>query len=164
MGKRIRFAAACGLVLGAVTSGVLLAASVGAQAEPIRVDIRAGDGRVTILDVDGDGRFDQGDRVVFRVPLRDPETGDRVGRAFGECVAMTRVVRPELQRGTWVCTYLLRLADGDITLRGPDPAGYGASVFAVMGGTGLYRNARGEADFVDAPDPDRTEITIRLEP
>jgi hypothetical protein len=102
--------------------------------------------------------------VAVRGPLVDPETGDRVGSAFWDCVAMTRVVSFEPPRGSTVCTALIRLADGEITIQGPDPAGFGASVFAVTGGTALYRNARGEADVVDASDPDRTEITIRLEP
>jgi hypothetical protein len=162
MWKRLRFVTACALTL-AVTVGLLLGpAPVGAQGEPIRVDLRAGDIRVALLDFDRDGRIEMGDRAVVRGPLVDPATGDRVGPSFWECVAMTRI-RPELQRGMWVCTALLRLADGDITLQGQDPAGFGASVFAVTGGTGLYRNARGEADVVDAPDPDRTEITIHLE-
>ncbi|MCI0634757.1 MAG: hypothetical protein L0206_12700 [Actinobacteria bacterium] len=76
----------------------------------------------------------------------------------------TRVYRFERQQGAAVCTAMIQLADGDITLQGPDPASFGASVFAVTGGTGLYRNARGEADVVDDPDPGRTEITIHLEP
>jgi hypothetical protein len=105
-----------------------------------------------------------GDRIAVRGPLVDPATGERVGLAFWDCVTMTRVVSFEPPRGSQVCTSLIRLTDGDITIQGPDPGGFGASVFAVTGGTGPYRNARGEADVVDAPDPDRTEITIRLEP
>ena len=74
---------------------------------------------------------------------------------------MTRVVSFEPPRGSQVCTGLIRLTDGDITIHGPDPGGPG---LRRDGGTGLHRNARGEADVVDAPDPDRTEITIQLEP
>lgn len=81
-----------------------------------------------------------GDRVAVPGPLVDIAMGDRVGLAFWDCVAMTRAVLPDVRRGSTVCTAMLRLADGDITLQGPDPAGFGASVFAVTGGTGLYRN------------------------
>jgi hypothetical protein len=165
MGKRVRLAAASALTAVVVTGGVSLGtASAGAQGEPIRVDQRFEDVRVARLDFDHDGTIEMGDRVAVRGPLVDPTTGDRVGRAFWDCVAMTRVARFEPQQGSTVCTALLRLADGDITLLGPDPAGFGASDFAVTGGTGLYRNARGEAGVLDAPDPDRTEITIHLEP
>jgi hypothetical protein len=164
MWKRLRLVTACLLTVGAVTSEVLLGtAPVGAQGEPIRLDQRFGDVRVTRLDFDHDGRIEMGDRIAVRGRLVDPATGDEVGLAFWDCVAMTRVVRFEAQRGATVCTALFELAGGDITLQGPDPAGFGASVFAVTGGTGLYRNAGGEADVVDAPNPDRTEITIQLE-
>lgn len=163
--KRLGLVTACTLVLGAMTGGLLVGiTSVGAQEQPIRVDQRFRDVRVARLDFDHDGIIEMGDRVAVAGPLVDPATGDRVGSAFWDCVAVTRVVRFELQRGSTVCSALFRLADGDISLRGPDPAGFGASVFAVTGGTGLYRSARGEADVVDAPDPDRTEITIQLEP
>jgi hypothetical protein len=163
--NRLRLVTACGLTVGAVTSGLLLGtAPVGAQGEPIRVDQKFGDVRVARLDFDHDGRIEMGDRIAVRGPLVDPATGDQIGLAFWDCVAMTRVVRFEAQRGTTVCTALFELAGGDITLQGPDPAGFGASVFAVTGGTGLYRNARGEADVVDVPDPDHTEVTIQLEP
>jgi hypothetical protein len=77
---------------------------------------------------------------------------------------MTRIV-VEQSRGTWICTYVLTLADGHIIVQGKDPAGLRGGtpyVLAVTGGTGLYRNARGEADAVDVEE--RTEITIHLEP
>lgn len=163
MWKHLRFGAVCALVLGMATGGAVLGtARVGAQ-EPIRVDQRFGELRVARLDFDHDGRSEIGDRIAVRGPLVDPVTGDRVGLAFWDCVTMTRVVSFEPPRGSQVCTGLIRLTDGDITIHGPDPGGYGVSVFGVTGGTGLYRNARGEADVVDAPDPDRTEITIQLE-
>ena len=118
MGKRIRIVAACALTLGAVTSGVLLGiTSVRAQGEPIRVNQRLADARVAGLDFDHDGRIEMGDRVVVRGPLVDPATGDPVGSAFWDCVAMTRIVF-EQPKGTWFCRALLRLADGDITLQG----------------------------------------------
>jgi hypothetical protein len=163
MGRRVRFAAACALTFGAVTSGVLLGiTSAGAQVDPIRVDMTGG--RVAFLDFDGDGRPDTGDRFTGRSPLVDPASGEPVGGAFSECIAMTRIV-VEQSRGTWICTYVLTLADGHIIVQGKDPAGLRGGtpyVLAVTGGTGLYRNARGEADAVDVEE--RTEITIHLEP
>jgi hypothetical protein len=135
--------------------------SAGAQVE-IRVDLTGG--RVALVDLDGDGRIDTGDRFTGRSPVIDPASGESVGRAFSECIATTRVV-VEQSKGTWVCTHVLALADGHITLQGEDPAGLregAAYVLAVTGGTGLYRNALGEADAVDLED--RTELTIHLEP
>jgi hypothetical protein len=165
MRMRMRLGAVCGLMLVAVTGRVLLGiTSAGAQGEPIRVDQRFGDPHFERFDFDHDGTSEMGDRIAVRGPLVDPFSGERVGLAFWDCVTMTRVVSFEPPRGSQVCTGLIRLTDGDITIQGTDPGGYGASVSALTGGTGLYRNARGEANVVDAPDPDRTEITIQLEP
>jgi len=159
MSRRIRFLAAGVLAVGAVW-GMAFAwvVSAGAQGVPIRVDIPAGVG--VLVDLDDDGRIETGDRFTGRSRVEDPATGDRVGRILFECVATTRIV-VEQQKGTWLCTYVLELPDGHINLQGEDPAGVGTHVFAVTGGTGLYRDARGEADEVDTEFAE--EITIHLE-
>ena len=51
--------------------------------------------------------------------------------------------------GLFRCSYLLSLEDGDIILEGLDPRGPGEYTLAVTGGTGAYRDARGEALFTD---------------
>lgn len=159
MGKHPRFVAANVLALGVVTGAVSLGAfSAGAQEEPIRVDLTFD--RMVFLDFDGDGRIDTGDRATGRPQLVDPASGERAGRVFAECIVMSRIV-VEQSKGTWLCTYVLALANGHINLQGEDPAGPGAYVLAVTGGTGLYKDARGEADAVDVEE--RTEITIHLE-
>lgn len=155
--RKLRSVAACVLTLG-MTGVVLIGiTSAGAQ-EEIRVDVTGGRG--AFVDLDGDGRIDTGDRVTGRSGVLDPVSGERVGRAFVDCVAVTPIV-VEQQKGTWLCTQLLALADGHIILQGEDPAGIGPNVLAVTGGTGVYRNARGEADQLDVED--RTEFTIHLE-
>ena len=158
--RKLRSVAACALTLGAMSGGVLIGIiSAGAQAEPILVDLTAG--RATFLDFGGDGNIERGDRLTGRSPVVDPTSGDRVGISFGDCIAMTRIV-VEQSKGAWVCTHVLALADGHIILQGEDPAGPGPYVLAVTGGTGPYKDARGEAEAVDVED--RTEITIHLEP
>jgi hypothetical protein len=158
--RRIRVATIGALIVAGVTagawSGITLA---GAQAEPIQLHAPAGAG--VILDFDHDGRIDTGDRATGRTPLEDPTTGERVGTALFECVATTRIVI-EQRKGTWLCTYVVELSEGHITLQGKDPAGVGTHVFAVTGGTGLYRSATGEATEVDTEDGE--DLTIHLEP
>lgn len=152
-----------GLVLVAVASGVVLGTvTVQAQVD-IRVDQMWDDLRITSLDFDGDGRMERGDRVAVVGPLIDPATDATVGSVFWDCVVTTRVFRFEARRGATFCTARVRLSGGDILVQGPDPASYGATTFAVTGGTGQYRDASGQADVLDAPNPDRTEITIDLE-
>jgi hypothetical protein len=161
MGKP-RSVAASALTLAVITGGVVLGISAArAQVEPIRVDVTGGRG--ALLDFDGDGRIDIGDRFTGRPQMVDPASEESAGRAFFECIAMTRIV-VEQSKGTWVCTYVLPLADGHIILQGEDPAGAGTYVLAVTGGTRLYRDARGEADAVDVASLDRAEFTIHLEP
>jgi hypothetical protein len=46
--------------------------------------------------------------------------------------------------------YLLKLADGDLTIAGRDARGAGVSSFAVLGGTGAYAGASGEATLTDS--------------
>jgi hypothetical protein len=132
--------------------------SAGAQAEPIRVHIPAGVG--VVVDLDGDGRIDTGDRATGRSRLEDPETAERVGRVLFDCVATTPIVI-ERQKGTWLCSEVLEFPEGHITLQGEDPAGVGTHVFAVTGGTGVYRSARGEATEIDTTHGE--DITIHLE-
>jgi len=157
--RKVRLVTACALTSAALAGGVVLGiASAGAQVE-LRVDLT--DGRVAFVDLDRDGRIETGDRVTGRSLVVDPASGERVGRGLGDCVAMTRI-EVEQQRGTWACTHVLALAGGQIILQGEDPAGAGPYVLAVTGGTGLFRNARGEADALDVED--RTELTIHLEP
>jgi len=156
--KRTMMASAMAMVTvtGLVFAGI---ATAGAQGEPIRVNIPAGMG--ALLDHDDDGRIDLGDRFTGRSRVEDPATGERAGRVLFDCVATTVIV-VEQRKGTWMCTYVLELPEGHINLQGEDPAGVGSHIFAVTGGTGLYRNARGDADEVDTEVAE--EITIHLEP
>jgi hypothetical protein len=149
-----------GLMLGTATVIAMLGiASAGAQGEPIQVTIPAGVG--ALIDLDHDGRIDLGDRFTGRSRLEDTASGDRVGRVLFDCVATTAIVI-EQRKGTWLCTEVLEFPDGHITLEGKDPAGVSTHVFAVTGGTGVFRNARGEANEVDTEVAE--EITIHLEP
>ena len=65
--------------------------------------------------------------------------------------------------GTFQCQVTLALPDGLLTLQGlVSPVGP-RSTFAVTGGTGRYRNARGSAVAVDTS-PDHARLTLSLLP
>jgi hypothetical protein len=87
-----------------------------------------------------------GDRITAKVALKDESLSNRVGNAHLECVVQRRLSG----HGLFRCSYVLALQEGDIILEGLDPAGPGTYVLAVTGGTGAYRDARGEATFTDA--------------
>ena len=118
--------------------------------------------KVVAFDTDGNGlRF--GERLVGRGPLRDQTRSERLGTGFAECVVQKRIIDPDV--GLWNCTYTLKLRGGEIILQGLDPRGPGVYEMAVLGGTGAFLRASGDATFTDVGrGPNAfTEMTIRLQ-
>ena len=144
----------------------LLAGLIGTQAATgqtvLRLVLPADTQRVRIVDHDVDG-LRLGDRAAGRGPLNDAD-GTRVGIAYADCVVHRPIKGPET--GLWVCTYVLQLDDGDLTVKGLDPRGPGEYEMAVLGGTGAYANASGDATFTDISaetgEVGRTDMVIRL--
>jgi len=118
-------------------------------------------GKDTFLDLDGRPGRRLGDRLAARGVLLDAAQADRVGRGFMECVVMKKITDDPVEGagGLYWCTYVLSLPDGDLTIRGLDPHGPGVAMFAVLGGTGAYTGATGEATLIDT---DTTEFIISL--
>ena len=112
--------------------------------------------KARFIDLNQDG-LRLGDRAATRGPLTDAE-GTEVGTAYGNCVVHRRIADPAT--GLWNCTYVLELADGDLVLQGLDPRGPGDYEIAVLGGTGAYANASGDAAFTDTDEA--TEMVISL--
>jgi hypothetical protein len=92
-----------------------------------------------------------GDVFVLSANILD-DRGRLIGRDGGACTTTA-------QDGTVVCNLGLKLPGGELTFgglaNGPD------NVFAITGGTGIYRNARGEAHAVDTS-PLTSNVTITL--
>jgi len=146
MGKRMATAAAMALVAVAF-GGVARTATAGSSATTeIVVVIPPHTGTNTFLDFDGHG-ITLGDRVVFRGELWDPSESHRMGRTKGECVVVSDKLTST--KGLFRCSYVLQLGAGDLVVEGLDPHGPGSSTFAILGGTGPYSTARGDADVVD---------------
>jgi hypothetical protein len=124
--------------------------------------VRADTQTVREFDYYGNG-LDLGDRVAARGPLTDAD-GTKVGTSYGDCMVHRRISGPET--GLWNCTYVLDLGDGDLMLKGLDPRGPGVYEMAVLGGSGAYANASGDATFTDTVDEtynfEKTDMVIRL--
>jgi hypothetical protein len=112
--------------------------------------------KARVVDPDHDG-LRLADRIAARGRLKDSE-GTRVGMAYGDCLVQKHIEDPAT--GLWNCTYVLDLADGDLMLQGLDPRGPGVYEIAVLGGTGAYANASGDATFTDTDEA--TDMVIRL--
>jgi len=108
-------------------------------------------GKSAFLNVNQPG-LGLGDRLAARGPLLDASQADRVGRRYLDCVVMNKITDDpgEAAGGLYWCTYLLKLADGDLTIAGRDPHGPSVSTFSVLGGTGAYADASGQATLTDS--------------
>lgn len=104
-----------------------------------------------------------GDRATARGSLTDAD-GTKVGMAYADCVVHRHI--KDAVTGLWTCTYVLDLGDGDLVVKGLDPRGPGGYEMAVLGGTGAYADASGDATFTDAADEmsgvEQTDMVIRL--
>jgi hypothetical protein len=135
------------LSAAAVAAVVLWSLPVGAQGD-IRVVWPAASIRSTFTDL-GEPGLRLGDRLTSRGPLFDT-AGSEVGTAHQDCVVMRRITDgPEGPGGLYRCTYILHLADGDILVEGLDPHGPGVYRMGVLGGTGAYAGASGDATLTD---------------
>jgi hypothetical protein len=86
------------------------------------------------------GSGDQaGNVLTFDNDVFDSADAKKVGSDQGYCV---RIVVGK----SWECNWTTFLPDGQITVEGPF-SDTGKTVLAVTGGTGKYRNARGEMEL-----------------
>jgi hypothetical protein len=101
-----------------------------------------------------------GDRLVFSNPIFDTNN-QQVGRDGADCLIVRIDPNETPDRQQIVqCTISLQLADGQITVQGL--AQGTENYFAVTGGTGAYRKARGEVFARDIVPLVEAEITIWL--
>src|SRR3954451_10564651 len=79
-----------------------------------------------------------GDQLPFANPIYDARNRHRVGSDEGNCI------RASATQGRWECAWTTFLHDGQITVEGPFRDAFPTTVLAVTGGTGAYRNVRGQ--------------------
>jgi len=133
--------------LPTVALGVVCAAAVPALAATVAAQGRAPDRAqartVTVIEhADNDTTTDTGakgdsvgDLLTFANEIYDENNAEKVGSDTGWCI---RTVAGK----SWECFWTLTLADGQITVEGPfyDTRD---SRLAIIGGTGVYRDAHG---------------------
>jgi allene oxide cyclase len=78
-----------------------------------------------------------GDSLAFGNPLYDASNTNRVGHDEGSCV------RTRVGVG-WECSWTNIFPKGHITVQGPFYDDGRDSVLSITGGTGIYRDVRGE--------------------
>jgi allene oxide cyclase len=131
-----------------VAAGVLVFAVMNASAEHGKsaVSRAAGGNTITVVEhattdavTNGSASDSAGNILTFANEVFDAADAHKVGSDQGSCV---RTVVGE----AWECMWTTFLPAGQITVEGPfyDTRN---SVVAVTGGTGAYRNARGEMEL-----------------
>jgi allene oxide cyclase len=125
---------AAGVLTFAVVSGD--AGTSGTGGKVIHVIEHATTDTVTDTGPAGDS---VGDVLTFANDVFDATDTNEVGTDQGYCIRVVAGV-------SWECNYTTFLARGQITVEGPfyDAAD---STFAITGGTGKYRNARGQLEL-----------------
>ena len=85
-----------------------------------------------------DGVDTTGDLLTFHNPIYNATNTARVGADQGDCI------RISVAAGTWECRWLTRIgSQGSIMVEGAFNDDHD-TVLAVTGGTGAFRNARGQ--------------------
>jgi allene oxide cyclase len=132
-----------GIALALLAAGVILALVVNASAGP--GDHHSGR-TITVVEhattdavTNGTAGDDAGNILTFANDVFNAADTQKVGTDQGSCV---RIVVGQ----SWECTWTTFLPKGQITVEGPFYDS-GDSVLAITGGTGAYRNARGEMDL-----------------
>ena len=144
------------IVLLAVASLLLLPRPAGAQAD-VHVVWSHETAKYKFIDLGNPG-IRMGDRLDARGPLLDATRTNEVGNAYLDCIAMSGITAPV--GGLYRCSYVLHLADGDLVVEGLDPHGPGVFTMAVLGGTGAFARAVGEATLTDTAT--ETDFSIDL--
>jgi hypothetical protein len=99
--------------------------------------------------------FRDGDQRTYRYRLTDPSTGARIG--FGQMFCASTVGSLMLCSAAYVLP-----GQGQIELQGSWSLNKKPNILAVVGGTGRFRNAHGDAQIVGLPFDGFLDVTVRL--
>lgn len=120
----------------------------------VRLTFTEKDTAGTFVDVDHSGGQSVGDMFVFQSDLFDPSTNAKVGTVEGHCVLITA------SGDISDCDTSGILAGGQIRVSGAS-SDADTNVLAVTGGTGIYRNVRGQLTTTSIDDTTSTD-TLEL--
>jgi Dirigent-like protein len=158
--------AASAVTAGVAYSALPVPATSGGQQDPSQT-IRLFEHDTQQAEVDlGDHGAGPGDLFVFAGDVTDTSaTGPKLGRAYGSCATASGDAK---NPGTMVCTITFGLQHGQIETQAVFDSGalFGGTALpmAITGGTGDYRDARGEgiAQVPDVNDPASATFVLSL--
>jgi len=145
------FAAAATLGALALVVSLVSVSSAGPNVTRIAVVEHATTDTVVDLTANGDST---GDLLTFHNELFDEANTEVVGSDQGDCVRIEVGV-------SWECRWVNFLEGGSITVEGPF-FDAGPSAFAITGGTGEFRGARGSMRLVSNEDGTEIDFVFRI--
>ncbi|TMG24024.1 MAG: Allene oxide cyclase [Chloroflexi bacterium] len=130
-------------IFGVLGAGALLVIVLGSTV--VAADGPGGGHRLTVVEraetdtvVDLGATGDSiGDLLAFGNPIYDASNTHQVGRDQGSCIRTNPGV-------SWECTWTTIVPGGSLTVEGPFNDNGSDTQLAITGGTGTYRNARGQ--------------------
>jgi hypothetical protein len=126
------------VLASALTAGAMaLGSGSGGIVSPVRIHVVEHPTTDRVIDIGAPGDS-PGDQLPFANPVFDAANRHRVGSDQGNCV------RASAKQGRWECMWTTFLSGGQITVEGPFIDSKMNNVLAVTGGTGTFRNARGQ--------------------
>ena len=150
--------AGAALVAVAITATMAFASGGRELSKPTTVRVEVRDGNEVLLSLNPNTNTFFGNQFVINGPLFKPGTQTGAGRAHGVCTFMDRVGDKS------ECAWTLYLRRGEVMLQGPVDFNLSDHTFgAIVGGTRLYRNARGQVVFLNSA-TDREGFVLKLEP
>jgi allene oxide cyclase len=136
MRKRGAMTAAAVISATAIVLSIVSVASAGKNVTTIHVIEHATTDTVIDTGSGAPGTDTTGDLLTFANDIYDASDSNVVGTDQGDCV---RIV----VGATWECRWVAVFDDGSITVEGPF-SDSGNTVLAITGGTGAFKNARGQ--------------------
>jgi hypothetical protein len=126
-----------------VTAAIALGSGGRELTGPVTIRLESTGGHAAFFQLNPNTKSDFGDKFVIAAPLS--KAGEKVGRLHAECTFYDKAgVHAE-------CTGTFFLHGGEVMARGPVDFGVNnRTVGAITGGSGRYRNARGQVVFVNS--------------
>ncbi len=146
-------------LVGLVAAAIAVASSSQAElTKPETIHVVQRGGQITFLPINPKKDVFTGDLVVVNGPVFDASGKTKVGWQHAECTVM------EPKGVVAECAIETFLQHGMIAVKGPTHFGVDdRSRGAITGGTGRYRNARGQVTFLNSSGP-MEGLIFRLEP
>lgn len=138
MRRTLILTTAAAVLASALTAGAMaIGSGSGGIVSPIRIHVVEHPITDQVIDI-GAPNDSPGDQLPFANPVFDAANNHQVGSDQGNCV------RASTKQGRWECMWTTFLKHGQITVEGPFRDAFPTTLLAVTGGTGAYRNVRGQ--------------------